>query len=61
MSREKKQRSVEEKRIRKYLLIFVIYTVVMAGIVAAAILLPKKSSLPSRDDVTMNFSSTYLM
>ena len=40
-----------------------IYTLIMVGIVAFAFFFPKKddNTLPSRDDVSVNFSSTELM
>lgn len=60
--KEKKFRDIEEKRARKYILIIFIYTLIMAGIVAAAILLPgKKPSLPGRENLTSSFSSVKMI
>ena len=54
---------VENSRAKKYILIMLIYTLIMVGIVAFAFFFPKKdnNTLPSRDDVSVNFSSTELM
>ncbi len=57
------QKDVENSRAKKYILIMIIYTLIMVGIVVAAFFLPKEdnNSLPSRDDVSVNFSSTAFM
>lgn len=60
--KEKKLRDIEEKRARRYILAVVIYTLVMAGIVAAAFLLPDgKDSAPKKTDITSNFSSVTMI
>lgn len=62
MSKEKKMQDVEERRVRKYILAVIIYTLVMVGIVLWGILSPKdNNTLPTREDVSWNFSSAAFM
>ena len=66
MKKEKRQADVEERRARKYIAAVIIYTLVMLAIVAVGFLMPgkdkgAKDSLPQKSDVSLNFSSTYIM
>lgn len=60
---KKVQKDVENSRAKKYILAVFIYTLIMVGIVLSAFFFPgeDKNPLPSRDDVTVNFSSTAFM
>lgn len=62
-NKKNQMKDVENSRAKKYVLIMLIYTLIMVGIVVVAFLFPKKdnNTLPSRDDVSVNFSSTELM
>ena len=62
-SKKNLTKDVENSRAKKYILIMLIYTLIMVGIVVVAFLFPKKdnNTLPSRDDVSVNFSSTEFM
>lgn len=66
MKKENKKnqiKDVETSRAKKYILIMFIYTFIMIAIVVFGFLFPKKNdnALPSRDDLTENFSSAMFM
>ena len=62
-SKQNKTKDIETSRAKKYILIMFIYTFIMIAIVVLGFLFPKKNdnALPSRDDLTENFSSTLVM
>ena len=62
-NKKNKVQDVETARAKKYILIVFIYTFIMIAIIVAALLFPKKNKtvLPSRDELSENFSTTLIM